>query len=413
VDGRTAEPSVPETPIRVAVELRAPLPEDLAPELERRLLFISPSITGFELLRRGGNVSGVLVTSDGEITSKELARKVDTVVDQEVRGQLTTAAKRVWASPHRFAGDCDVFAELVRDGAVEEAGEGQVVLAEPLLSLLRWFDRAACAVLTDVFEAREFRYPTLISAAALRSAGYPASFPQHLMLVTRLHNDIDIYRKYLEHLASDPDDSAAVLGLCRNLDYCLPPTMCFHTFHQHRGRTLEPGRLHVVTSRGKSFRYEAGYAATLERLWDFTIREVVFLGGRDEVLAARTTYQEEFLGLIESLGLSGCCELANDPFFGRLDSHVRASSQRMLEMKFELRLDVSPHRDIAVGSFNFHDDLFGRAFTIGYDGSPAYSACVGIGLERLVYAFLCQYGTDRREWPEAVRSGIRGAGASD
>ena len=30
------------------------------------------------------------------------------------------------------------------------------------------------------------------------------------------------------------------------------------------------------------------------------------------------------------------------------------------------------------------------------------SGCAGFGIERLVYAFLCQYGMDQGSWPPAV-----------
>jgi hypothetical protein len=56
-------------------------------------------------------------------------------------------------------------------------------------------------------------------------------------------------------------------------------------------------------------------------------------------------------------GLSGRCEVGNDPFFGGSDTPDRISSQRIMELKHELRVSVGGDRTIAVGSFNFHNDL--------------------------------------------------------
>jgi seryl-tRNA synthetase len=83
------------------------------------------------------------------------------------------------------------------------------------------------------------------------------------------------------------------------------------------------------------------------------------------------------------------------------------SSQRLLELKYEVRLEVAPARTIAVGSFNFHDRHFGSSFGIRGDaGEPVYSSCIGFGLERLVFAFLCQYGISPDDWPVAVREAL-------
>jgi hypothetical protein len=112
--------------------------------------------------------------------------------------------------------------------------------------------------------------------------------------------------------------------------------------------------------------------------------------------------------LVESLGLGGRCEVANDPFFVDGDTAGRTWSQRLLELKYELRLPISPAADIAVGSFNFHERFFGESFEIA---SPAgdglvHTSCTGFGLERFAYAFLCQHGLDPADWPRQVRDAV-------
>jgi seryl-tRNA synthetase len=392
--------------VRTRIALRAPIPAALAEEVERRLLFVSPEITGFELAVDDRGVHEVTLFSREPVDHDVLTEKVNYVVDNDVRKQLATPAKAVWTSPERRATHDGIFDLLAETGAVTEVGEGQVALGEPLLSLFAYFDRAVLSLLAEDFTAREYRYPTLIRTTALETAGYFRNFPQHLMFVTRLRNDIDVYRDFgAAHTTTGVDSS--VLDLCGNVDYCLPPTMCYHTFQQYSGRTLAADALHVVTSQGKSFRFEAGYSTTLERLWDFTIREIVFLGSREDVLDARERFMRKVFGFVEALGLGGRCEVGNDPFFCGTDTSERIWSQRLMGLKYELRLDVAPDRTIAVGSFNFHDDLFGRAFGIEHGANgPIRSGCVGFGLERLVYAFLCQYGLDRQDWPEPVRRAV-------
>ncbi|MGV9883862.1 hypothetical protein [Streptomyces sp. NPDC003006] len=404
-----AEPPGVVAPFRTGVALHTPVAEALDAEIERRLLFVAPEITGYELDTVDGQVRGVTLLSSEPLDAESVTEKVNRVVDSDVRPQPAVPVKSVWTSPHVRVPEEGTFALLSRAGAVTEAGEGQVAVGEPLLSLLAYFDSAVKRILGEDHSPVEYRYPTLIRARALESAGYFGAFPQHLMFVTRLHNDINVYEEFKKSYADTGLDTA-VLDSCRNVDYCLPPTMCYHTFHQYQGRTLDPAGVHVVTSRGKSFRFEAGYAVTLERLWDFTIREIVFMGTHEEVLSAREDFMRRVFAWMEELGLSGFCEVGNDPFFGGGDTSARIWSQRLLGLKYELRLAVAPHRTIAVGSFNFHDDLFGKKFGIEYGTEGAVrSACVGFGLERIVYAFLCQYGLDPENWPTAVREGVGSA----
>lgn len=368
------------------------------------MLFVSSAITDFELVVGGGAVTGVTVYSTEPLDLAVMTRKVNAVIDNDVRPQVVTPAKVIWRSPVRREVAEGTFEALAEAGAVTETGEGQVAIGEPLLMLFQYFDGALVGMLTSSFAARQFQYPTLIRAQTLERAGYVKAFPHHLLFVTRPDNDIDVYRDIRETYADAPLDSR-LLTHCRNVDYCLPPTMCYHTFSQYQGRTVGADGIEVVTARGKSFRFEAGYSATLERLWDFTIREMVFMGTRDEVLQARELVMSKTFALMEALGMSGHCELSNDPFFGSADTADRIGSQRMLELKYELRLPVGVDRTIAVGSFNFHNDLFGRAFGIEHStGEAAWSSCVGFGLERLVYAFVCQFGLDRRHWPAPLRA---------
>ena len=35
-----------------------------------------------------------------------------------------------------------------------------------------------------------------------------------------------------------------------------------------------------------------------------------------------------------------------------------------------------------------------------------YTGCIGIGIERMLFAFISQYGVDKSKWPEIVRKGI-------
>lgn len=380
--------------------LDRPVPDAQADALARRVFFVSDAIVDFALVRTGTTVTAVEVVLGEPTDVAELGRKLQFVVANDVLAQRQVEPRVVWS---RDSGrpPTDVYDELCARGIAWEAGEGQITLGEPLLALMDVLDRWIRDQTVVEFGAREYRYPTIIPTAAMDRCGYFRSFPQLMMFVSRLHADVDQYRGFLDDLAAGGDLTAGLRAHSDNVDYCLPPTMCFHTYHQLADGPL-PEPAMVVTARGKSFRFESRYRRSLERLWDFTIREVVFLGPREFVLGGRRRLMDHAFGLLDRLGLGGRCEVASDPFFVDEGTAARAWSQQLLELKYELRVPLEPGRDVAVGSFNFHERFFGEAFGISA-GDTVHTACVGFGLERLAYAFVCHHGVDPTNWPGEVR----------
>lgn len=379
-------------------------------ELHRRVYYLSESITGFQLVTGAPDsdaVAAVVVTTEQAVDADALAEKLRHVVETEVLPQLRTPPKVLWNSPSVRTPRTGTFAALLADGVVHEAGPGQVALGTPALAALDAFDGLLREIIDEEFGAVEYRYPTLLPVTALHRSGYLFSFPQHLMFAARLDGDVDTYREFAEEAAAREDIGDRVLHRCAPVDRCLPPTMCYHTFDQFAGATL-PAENTVVTAKGGSFRHESRYHQTMERLADFTIRETVFLGTAEFVREARDRFRRRATELVEQLDLAGRCEVASDPFFAGAATAMQVSSQRLLELKHELHLDVGPGESISVGSFNLHEKHFGDAFGIkGPDGATVYSACVGFGLERLTYALLCQYGWDVDDWPVPLKERCR------
>ena len=388
------------------IPLDPPVPQVHSGELSKRIFFVSEAIKDFSLVECRDRILAVDLALQEHVDLAELSRKLHFVVVNDVLGQRPMDPKVIWRRAESRA-PRDVYPELVARGIAREAGEGQIAVEEPILSLMDHLDFRIRALIMADAGAREHRYPTVIPTTVLKRCGYLQSFPQLLMFVSRLHGDVDTYRQFLDDMADGGDVTGLLRSHCDNYDYCLPPTMCFHTYHQLADQPL-PSPSAVVTSRGKSFRFESRYRRSLERLWDFTIREVVFLGSRDFVLRSRSALMDRTFNLATELGLGGYCEVATDPFFASADTAERVWSQQFLELKYELRLPLEPGRDVAVCSFNFHDQFFGKSFAIGAaDGDePVYTACAGYGLERFAYAFLCQHGLDPAGWPGGVREAI-------
>ncbi|MFH1130819.1 MAG: aminoacyl--tRNA ligase-related protein, partial [Pseudomonadota bacterium] len=178
------------------------------------------------------------------------------------------------------------------------------------------------------------------------------------------------------------------------------PAVCYHTYSSMKGSKLEQGR--TVTAVGKCFRYESSNMIGLERLWDFSMREIVFIGPSEWVVDRRKASIERFSGILEELGVDCTIETANDPFFVQ-DYATKTYYQLRGDLKFEIRMNVEPERSIAVGSFNLHDNFFGKAFDICCKEKEVDTGCTAFGLERLVFALFCQHGFEPSEWPKLMR----------
>lgn len=228
-------------------------------------------------------------------------------------------------------------------------------------ALCRWFDREFLAMALTA-GATECRFPVTLPRATLARAGYFDAFPDGASALA----------------------PGAVAG-----DYCLCPAVCYHAY-----AWLEGGRLDApvtLTAAQTCFREADRTNASNSRLWEFSMREVIFLGPPAWVAAQRHDWEQRIQAVSSRLGLDGTLEPATDPFFGEA-----ARGQRLLQqikgLKTELRMTIGPER-AAVASFNRHDAFFSRRFGFGLaGGAVAHSGCVAFGLERWALAYLAQRG---------------------
>ncbi|WP_412753428.1 hypothetical protein [Krasilnikovia sp. M28-CT-15] len=389
----------------VRVSLSRPLPARLEAELGKRVHFISPDVRTFAFVRGDEGVEALELTlvPHPADTVEELTDKINRVVEREVRVQRAWQPKVLWTSARGSERWPDPLPDMVRAGLVHVPGPGTVTFGDLMIRLVDYLDRQVRAIAMAMPHSTEYRYPTLLPMEVLERQNYFESFPHFVMFVSRLHNDADVYETFLRRYRdAGRRITPEIFSLVRDDRYCLPPTMCYHTFHQVSGSSVDQ---RVVTSRGKSFRFESRYESGLDRLWDFTIRETVFLGPEAYVVGARRQFLEAAFALVDRLGLAARCEVANDHFFGDA-SKDSVLSQRVMELKYEIVADVAEGRSIAVGSFNLHGSHFGEAFDISQGAGPSHTGCVGFGLERLASAFVTQHGVDPSGWPEAVRAGV-------
>lgn len=293
------------------------------------------------------------------------------------------------------------FPDEVASEGIHVLGVGQVALSGLPLRLFRYFDR--------VFEGfgvpwsvESINVPALIPASVLSRCDYFRSFPHSLTFASHLKPDVNVVSGFRSrHQHTDHLDPQCLSDMATP-EACLSPAVCYHIYHLVQDQHL-PGSGQAYGVCGKCFRYESSNMIDMRRLWDFTMREVVFLGAHETVHENRERTIDLMAEFLEQHHLAGEIRTASDPFFVAPESVSKTCFQLSSNSKFEVSLLLPENQRIAVASHNYHGEFFGRAFNITLENSGhSHSACTAFGLERWVYAFLAQHGANVNSWPGIV-----------
>ena len=386
----------------------AAIPKHLTGEVQSKLAYVDEAI-----LRARVAADGIMLELREPVEGPrriELEEKVQRVVSMMVQGAFRSKAQVLEdfsSRPVPFSADPNT--ELLARGEMFQEASGIYTLGPLMTRLIAFFD-GQFTELADSFGATSYRFPTLIPARYLERVNYFRAFPHSLTFVTHLREDLDTIDDFSQHAACDEHGLNTPPDSFSKTQTLLSPAVCYHLYFSLADKPLPGGGL-VATAVGNCFRYESINLASLERMWNFTMREVIFVGLKDFVLQNRETGRERMRGFFEKIGLAYRVESANDPFFiGEFKK--QAAFQSAFQLKFEIRARL-PFKDstLAVGSYNYHQDFFGRSLNITLpDGSPAHTGCIAFGLERMAFAFLAQYGLDEARWPEGMRKGVVSGG---
>lgn len=240
------------------------------------------------------------------------------------------------------------------------------------------------------------RFPPVLNRRHFEASGYLKSFPHLVGAITHFEGGEHDHRELLQTVQGGGDWSAAF----RAAPLVLTPAACYPVYPTLRGVLPAGGRLIDVMSY--CFRHEP--SDDPGRMQMFRMHEHVRAGDADSVSRWRDRWIDRVRDVTSALGLTAVCGAAADPFFGR-GGKLLAGSQRDQGLKLEFAAPIaSDVQPTAIVSLNYHQDYFGRLFEIALpDGSPAHTACVGFGLERVALALYRRHGLVRRQWMPSVR----------
>lgn len=388
---------------KFAITPELTIPPHLQGQVQAKLAYVDESIAAATISTEGDRIELDLRTTPDEAAQLNLEEKVQRVVQEMAKGAVQPKVEVLEDHMDRpLTFSADPMAELLERGEVSEEHTG-IFTFGPLMSRLIEIFESYFLDLAGVFNAKPYRFPTLISAEKLGRVGYFRAFPHSLTFATHLREDLDVINDFAEHAACEGAGLNTAADSFSRIQALLSPAICYHLYFALADKPLPGGEL-AATAVGNCFRYESNNLTSLERMWNFTMREVIFVGSADYVLENREKARLHMQKLLQEIGLAYRVESANDPFFVG-EFRRQTAFQNAFQLKYEISALLPFKEDtLAVGSYNYHQDFFGRKLNITLpDDSPAHTGCVAFGLERIAFAFLAQFGLDPKKWPQAIR----------
>lgn len=388
-----------EAPIRI--------PAHLVGEVQSKLAYVDEKILSVSIATSGEKIELHLHESADDEAKGLITQKVNRVVIAMAKGAIQPKVQVLEDHLDRpVPYQLDPHTELLAQAELSQETSGIYALGPLVSRLIDTFEHQFLS-LAESFQAQPYRFPTLIPARYLERVNYFRAFPHSLTFATHLREDLDVIDQFSQTAACDEHGLTTPPESFAQVQTLLSPAVCYHLYFSLADQPLPGGKL-IATAVGNCFRYEAINLTSLERLWNFTMREVIFVGSKDFVLENREVARKHMADFFASIGLAYRVESANDPFFVG-EFRKQAAFQSAFQLKFEIRARL-PFKDstLAIGSYNYHQDFFGRHLNITLpDGSPAHTGCVAFGLERVAYAFLAQFGLDQHNWPSTIKEAMR------
>ena len=391
----------------ITLELSREVDREVAGDIEKESVFVSPMI---EKITVNDDLRTVRVVArpaaDLSVVADKTRRYLDVMVRQ-VAGfepKVFVETKRRDTGPYQIG----VNEGLVERGWMHDYGKGQVAYSGPVLKLAQLINERSAQLYESAFKAKDGHFPAMIDADTLQKCGY---FDSHPNAVTFLGNVIEDFDAIEEFRVANSCSEGAVLPPTHHMHVdgmCLNPAACFPCYPTLAGKVYETGECH--TWLGRVFRYESRNINGLDRLYEFNVRELVFVGTEDYCRDVRTKalpIVEELAGMVD---IDCSVQTATDPFFATV-SAAKKFFQAAQEVKNEIKIPALASdgtvKKLACGSINLHGNFFGKRFGFHTkSGEPATTGCVGLGIERWVLAAFTQHGFEPSRWPAAVRNRI-------
>ena len=294
---------------------------------------------------------------------------------------------------NKFTNSKDLRKILLKNGEIFKETEGVYVLGNKLSKLNNFFDKKLLSI-SEKYKAVEYSFPSLMSIDKLNKVGFFDNFPQSCCFAGHLKEEYELINKF--KIGNQNNLNSKIF-----LKAALSPTVCQHLYFLLSNKHLKKN--FIATAKSDCFRYESKNMNSLERTWNFNMRELIILGDQNYVLSKLNKIQKDIINLLDEFEISYVVESANDPFFeGNYNDLI--SYQNAFKLKYEVRADTPYNKStVAIGSFNNSQNIFGKKLNIILKNEYINTACIGFGFERFAYCFVSQHGLNVKKWPKKIK----------
>lgn len=255
--------------------------------------------------------------------------------------------------------------------------EGYVCLYENETRLMDELD-ADFVHFLDGYVYSKYTIPAMLDLDVLKRCNYLESFPHHLSIVSTIKED------RLGAVSQSKDFTLEDVSITKKV---LTPAACLHIYPMLEGQEITQK---IITTKARVYRYEGNRYDEVGRLWDYTVREIVFVGSHEYVRDMLAKMQEQVLAYGQTITKNAKLIPSSDVFYENRRNTVKKKLQVANDKKFELIIPIDG-KDVAVASFNFHGNHFSMPFHFD-NKNTIVTGCVGFGLERWLLAKLFYKG---------------------
>ena len=372
------------------LELAVEVPQDLAEEFEKKLAYVVEGLRSVAYDPRTRSVRLELASEpvhpreliEGRI--QEIAAKIASSFQPGFRRSLARRdrpGRRERPDPHSI---------LISEDELREFGRGRMGFGPKLVALLHALDQLILRRFAP-FEPAAHQFPSLISGEVLDRCRYLKNFPvPHL--VAHLREDLAILQRFASEVRWDADRLEIPPEAPSPFAVLLAPSVCFHWYAWLAGVRLAVPR--VITARESAFGTRARRSPASSASGTSRCGKWCSSGARSRLVSGAERPSSEGEPCWRIRPRVRDCDGDGSLF---IDSYAgQAAFQRGFELKYELLCPL-PYREkqLAVGSVNYHQDFFGRAFDIDVAGAPGHTACIGFGSSGL--RWLSSLSTERSQ----------------
>ena len=235
------------------------------------------------------------------------------------------------------------------------------------------FDNKVCRFM-QTFQVRNYMVPAFISEDILRKSGYFKN-SQHQLSEVAVADPSGYDEVIREGTISKKNARMSKLYLT--------PAVCLHVYPMFCDKKIDENI--CISIRGKAFRYEGGEHDGIRHLWEFHVRECIFIGSEEYVKASLKQVEEWIFPYALSICPETEIKSACDSFYESDKNKKLQKLQLSNDLKHELVAKIDG-REIALGSFNYHGTHFSNTYNFS-DNGAVVTGCLGFGLERWLHLF--------------------------